>query len=180
MARIFTVTIAALIMSFAANTAICMTEGLKNFLNDNPTVKIYLDIGNTSSDKNVDPALIKKFLEEGFLARKSYNFIIVNSAQEADLVLKGDIKEYVWQEFDPVDQVWGVGSAAMDAATSDNYARMQVQMELISAKNNRILWSDKVQSTMTQHIMPKDSSYELVYKRFVKSFMKEVFRKRAS
>jgi len=88
--------------------------------------------------------------------------------------------EYVWLKEDPIDQVYGIEAAALDAAMIENYARIQVQAALIATKHNRTLWSDRVKATMTKGVMPKESSYELVYPRFIKSIMIEMFKKRAT
>lgn len=171
----------AAVLFFIAKTAIAMPAELKNFLDEhNNTVKIYIELKNSSGDNKVNISLLKKLLEESFTNRKSYAFVIANTADEADMVLKCDIKEYKWLEVDPVDEVWGIGAAAMDAAISDNYAAMQVETQIVDARHNRVIWNDKVQASVTQHIMPKDSSYELVYPRFVQSLGKELFRKSQS
>jgi len=166
-----------LVSLFITDMALSMPEELKSFLKDRRQVRICIDLKNSSADKRVDTALLKKILEEGFLARRSYDFQIADTPDKADLILDGDVKEYLWQTVDPVDEVWGAVSTAMDAAIADNYARMQVQMELIEAKNSRVIWSDKVQSTVTHHVMPQDASYDIVYKRFLKSLMTELFKK---
>jgi len=79
---------------------------------------------------------------------------------------------------DPVDEVYGVASAALDAAMIENYARMHVQTDLVAAKKNRILWSDRVKATMTRKDMPREKSYELIYPKFIKSVTIEIFKKR--
>ena len=160
-----------------ATTAFGTPEDFQSFLKDNPTVKVYVELTNSSGDDKVDINSLKKHIEEGFAARKSHNFTIADTAIEADIIFKGDVVEYVWMAEDPVDQVWGVGAAAMDALIIENYARIQVNTKLISAKHNHLLWSDKVKATMTQKVMPKETSYEIVYPRFVKSVMIEIFRK---
>lgn len=159
-------------MSYAAS------EELKNFLKEHNTIKICIELKNSSEDDKVDIDRLKELLEKGFASRRSHKFIIVANPAESDIVLKGDVKEYMWTDTDPVDQVWGFGPAAMDAATSEHYARMQLQTEIVNAKNNRVLWSEKIQANMTKSIMPKDSSYELVYNRFVKTILIQIFKKR--
>lgn len=166
------------VLFLAANMVHAASEELKSFLKEHNTVKICIDLKNSSGDGNVDINRLKELLEKGFSSRKANEFIIVNSEAECDIVLKGDIKEYAWMDTDPVDQVWGFGPAAMDAATSENYARMQMQTEIITADNKKVLWSDKIQANMTKSAMPKDASYELVYNRFVKTIMTEIFKKR--
>lgn len=166
-------------LSFLTGAAFGITAELKSFLQDYPTVRFYIEMKNSTSDDKVDKDILKKLLEDGLLARKSHRFVKAEKIEDADLVIKGDIVEYAWAQTDPLDEVWGVGAAAADAVILDNYARMQVRVELIKAKNKSVIWSDKIQSNVTQHVMPKDSSYELVYNRFVKSFMITIFKKRA-
>ncbi|MFA5146721.1 MAG: hypothetical protein WC515_05060 [Candidatus Omnitrophota bacterium] len=176
--------VAAAVVSAAlfctALPASAATAEFQDFLKENPTVKICVEIKNSSGDEKVDANMLKKLIEEAFASRKSHNFIVVPAASEADLILRGDVTEYVWTENDPIDQVWGAGAAAMDAAMVEDYARIHVQSELISTKHNRVLWSDRVKATQTQKSMPKEASYEIVYQRFVKAIMIEIFRKRTT
>lgn len=174
---------AAIIVSalfFITKPAAGATADFQSFLKDHSSVKVYVDIKNISGDDKVDINLLKKLLEEAFAARKSHKFVVVQTAAEADLILKGDVTEYVWMKDDPIDQVYGIEAAAIDAAMVENYARIQVQAALVAAKHNRILWSDRVKATMTKGVMPKESSYEIVYPRFIKSIMIEIFKKRTT
>ncbi|MFA5146732.1 MAG: hypothetical protein WC515_05120 [Candidatus Omnitrophota bacterium] len=165
---------------YAVSPAMGAPADFQDFLDGNPSVKVYVEIKNSSGDEKVDANMLKKLLEEAFAARKSHSFTAVPTAGEADLILRGDITEYVWMESDPVDQVWGLDSAAIDAAIVENYARIYVKSELVSVKNNKVLWSDKVMGTMTQKVMPKETSYDILYPRFVKSIMTELFKKRTT
>jgi len=169
---------AGLMFLFISKTSAALSAELKDYLSNHHDVKVCVELKNSSGDGNIDVSMLKKIVEEAFRDRKSYSFTIVNTAGEADIVFKGDITEYVWLENDPVDNIWSIGSAAIDAATKDNYARMQVASELVTTNNNRVLWSDKVQADVTVHVMPRESSYELIYKRFAKSVMIKIFRKR--
>lgn len=173
--RVVVVAVAFLILTIAAWA---MPEAFKSFLQDNSPTKVCVEFKNSCGDEKIEVNKLKVMLEDAFAARKSHKFVISETPAGADLVLKCDIVEYVWQESDPVDQVWGVASAATDAASSDNYARMQVRAELIDVKHGRAIWSDKVQANVTKTPMPKEASYEPVYKRFVKHFMVSLFKKR--
>lgn len=165
---------------FITKTVAETTADFQSFLKDHSSVKIYVDIKNSSGDDKVDINLLKKLLEEAFAARKSHKFIVVQTTGDSDLILKGDVTEYVWMKDDPIDQVYGIESAVIDAAMVENYARIQVQAALVAAKHNRILWSDRVKATMTKDVMPKESSYEIIYPRFIKSIMIEIFKKRTT
>jgi hypothetical protein len=154
-----------------------MPAEFKDYLEKHGDVKIYTELKNSSGNSKVDISLLKSLIDQSFESRTSYEFIIVGSADKADILLKGDITEYIWSEIDPVDQVWGIGSAAIDAATAENYARLQAKMEIVAVETGRVIWSDKVQATVTRHVMPEDLSYELVYDRFVKSLKTILFKK---
>jgi hypothetical protein len=164
---------------FATKTVPAETMDLQNFLNDHNTIKVYVELKNSSGDDKVDVNLLKKMLEESFAGRRSHDFVVVKAAGEADLIMKGDITEYAWAEHDPVDHVYGIGAAALDAAMDENYARIQVQTSLVETGHNQTLWSDRVMATMTKKPMPKETSYEMIYPRFIKSVMIEIFKKRA-
>lgn len=177
MRKKYAAVLSAAVLFFTAGRLSAMPQEFKDFLKDRGAVKIYIEIDNSSEDDKIDSGLLKKLLEEAFKSRRSHEFVIVKTADESDIVLKGIIVEYAWQETDPLDQVWGAAAVAMDAAASDNYARMQVDTQIVKPRHNRILWSDRVQANVTKHVMPKDTSYELVYPRFVKSLMTLLFKK---
>lgn len=168
------------LLSAVTVQAIAATGDFQKFLKANPTVRVFVELKNSSVDDKVNLPVMKKLIEEAFLARKAHRYVIADAPSGADLIFRGDVVEYVWMENDPVDQVWGVSSAAMDAAMSENYARMQVRTSLVEAKHNRELWGEKVQATMTKASMPKEASYELVYPRYVKAVLIELFKKRVT
>jgi len=177
MKRFMTVAVLVSVLFFAANTAVFASSQLQEYLKAHSSMKVCVELINSSTDDKVDVVLIKKMIEEAFATRKAYNFTVVQTAKEADILFKGDIKEYIWMKDDPVDEVYGIGSAAMDAAIIENYARIQIQSEIIDLKKNSVLWSDKVKATMTKKDMPIGESYALVYPKLIKSEMIEIFRK---
>jgi monomeric isocitrate dehydrogenase len=120
---------------------------------------------------------LKKMIEDAFAARTRYKFTVVQTPQEANIIFRGDIVEYIWMKEDPIDEVYGIGAAAMDAAFIENYARIQIQSEIIDVKKNSVLWSDKVKATMTKKDMPIEESYALIYPKIIKSEVIEIFRK---
>ena len=173
---VLAVAIAALF--FTVSSFAVMTVETESFLRNHNEVKVFVDIKNASGDEKVNIELLKTSLESAFAGRKAHKFTIVKTAEEADMILRGNVVEYVWSESDPIDQVWGLGSAAMDAAMQENYARIQADMQLVAAKGMTKLWSDRVQATMTKGVMPKDESYAQVYGIFTKTIMKEMFKER--
>lgn len=170
--------IVAMLLLVSAAAAWAMPAAFKSFLDSNSVAKIYVELKNSSGDDKIETNKLKMMIEEAFANRKSHRFVVSNVPTDADLVLKADIVEYVWQEVDPVDQVWGPAAAAADAASSDNYARMQARIELVDVKHGRTIWSDKVQANVTKSPMPKEASYGSVYSRFVNRLMTALFRKR--
>ena len=177
MRRFMAVVVLVSVLFFASNTAVFASTELQEYLKKHNSMKVCVELMNSSADDKVDVALLKNMIEEAFATRKAYNFTVVQTAQDADIVFRGDIKEYIWTKDDPVDEVYGIGAAAMDAAIIENYARIQIQSEIIDVKKGSVLWSDKVKATMTKKDMPIGESYALIYPKLIKSEMIEIFRK---
>jgi len=177
MKRFMAVAVLVSVLFFASNTTVFASTELQEYLKEHSSMKVCVELINSSGDAKVDVPLLKKMIEEAFATRKAYSFTVVQTALEADIVFKGDIKEYIWMKDDPVDEVYGIGAAAMDAAIIENYARIQIQSEIIDVKKNSVLWTDKVKATMTKKDMPIGESYTLIYPKLIKSEMIEIFRK---
>ena len=185
-------TIIATVMSPAG---VCADKkNLYMMLDDVKEVKTYVeDITDSSgqADENIR-ASFKKKLEDALIARHSINFVIVNDVKDADIAIYGDITERIWLEVDPIDQVQGISSAALDAAIQENYTRMQAVFSVERGekkkvlkslrrafKRSDVLWERKIQATITKGVMPEEESIPMVEDRLVKVFIRKCFSKKA-
>ncbi len=120
-------------------------------------VKIHVSEFKPVEGKKADAAGLKTELENALTNRKSIRFMVVPNKADADLVVGGEILDFYWTDHDPVDMLMGVGSAAYDAATIENYARMDARLE-VSDKNGRKLWEDKLGATITSKTLTEAES----------------------
>lgn len=166
-------------------------ENLWEMLSDSKEVKTYVaDVTDSSGDASDMLTGLKKALEDALATRMTINFVLVEAEEEADIVVKSDITERIWLENDPVDQIHGLSSAALDAAISENYGRLQALFTVERggkdiiikplrriAKRRNIIWKQKLQATVTKKDMPEEASKPLLEERIISVFMRKCFSK---
>lgn len=156
-------------------------KGIYYELSDMPRVRTYIeDVNNTSDNDKVDLTGLKKTLENALAARMTINFAIVSNKKDADVIINFDVVEFLWTDKDPIDSITGIGAIAMDAAIQENYGRIQAEVSVIKAKDQKVMWKRKIKATITDKNMSEGESVDLLNKRLVKMFMKECLSKRAS
>jgi len=151
----------------------------QDYLSQNEgTTKIYVeDFINSSDDKALNIGDLKKALTTALSDRITHKFIPVDSASKADIILEGDIVEYLWTDKDPVDEIYAAGAALKDAMTEDDYARMKVNLILKYVPTGQIIWNQSVKSTITDTDMPEAESYSRTNEHFSKVFLRQLFKK---
>jgi len=168
----------AFILSLSFTAECRNMQSVHEMLSKKSVVNVYLgDFTDSSGNSNVDLENIKQILENALATRMTINFNIVDNMEEADIAIQGDVFEMFWTDTDPVDNVSGLGAMAMDAAIQENYARMQIDMSVIDAKNGKMLWQEKVKATITDNTMTESDSVIMLPERITKMFMKECFAK---
>ncbi|MFH0731500.1 MAG: hypothetical protein V2A72_01085 [Candidatus Omnitrophota bacterium] len=135
------------------------------------------DFVNATGENKVDVKDLQQKLKDALDARKSINFTVVNSKEEADIVITCDVTKFQWLENDPVDMVYGVGPIAYDLLTDDNYAQLDTKFSVTDAKKNRLLWKDDVTVYITRKDMDEQASAPIVNEKCVKTFIRECFGK---
>ena len=155
-------------------------KSLLEYINERYETKVYVaELTNSSGDYKIDPAALRKKIEDAFAARMSHDFRIVKSRPEADIAVYLDIVGYVFTEEDPPDLIITPLTVMIDLAKKDHYARMQADVRIEEVKKNRNLWEGRIKATVTNADMTKDESYDLVNERLVKVFFTKLFKKNA-
>lgn len=172
------ITLATLLLVFTAAAAHARDEGNLYTRFEGKTVRVHVALPTDSTAApRIDPAVLRKEFEEQLAGRKSIRFEPAASAAEADIVVDAEVTEYFWTDHDPVDMLMGVGGAAYDAATKENYARMQAAVS-VTAADGRELWKKKLVATVTGNDMSEDQGPARVSADMAKTFMKEAFSKK--
>ncbi len=140
---------------------------------------LVMEIKNSSSEPSLDMSLMKQEIQDALSERKSIHFKNVSDPEAADLAVETDIREYHWSDHDPVDMLMGVSSAAMDAASVEDYAELHAEVTVTDVKKNRVLWKDRIRSAITKKPMSKIESVPLLAKAFSKDFIKQCFGKKS-
>ena len=176
---IFTFTLIAALFSgeiiSSAKTLTWMGYLIKN---RKKTISVYVEnCTNSTDNKNIDVADLKKRIEHAFLTRMSHKFEIAKKESDADIILKGDIFEYYWTEEDPIDMVYGAGAIAMDVVKKDHYVRMQINFSIFLPDTGRRLWNRRLKATITNPTMTEKQSYDMANERMVEVLMRALFKK---
>jgi len=176
--RIFFVITVALLFLFSGE-AFAQRETIMEYFDRMGTIKTYVaDIVNNSGDNKINVDELEKNIENALAARLSHTFQIVRDKRDADIIVNGEIVEYVFTEKDPIDMVTGMASAAYDLLTTEHYARMQIVMSITDAKSGKVLWEDRFKSTITNPTMTEEESYGRINSRIPKIFQIRLFKKK--
>jgi hypothetical protein len=116
----------------------------------------------------------------------------VENRKDADIEISCDILERVWMEDDPIDQIHGLSTIALDAAIRQEYARLRAvftvtrgQRKMLFKRAERILrrrhilWQRELKATIDKKGMTEEQSKPLLAERIAEIFMRECFSKTA-
>ena len=148
-------------------------ENLYKLVKQKP-LQVYLD-DFRSETKKISAQDFKKILEETMLARKTEHFEFVKEG--ADIIIKANIIFYRYLEKDPVDFLVGTGGIISDAIISKNYVQVKADFSVSKANTGRLLWSKKVEASITESNMPENESIPRVLHRCAKQFIIQCFSK---
>lgn len=190
---IFTVLGLVFSMIFPQEASCRERENLYYILKDSKEIRTYIAGVTDSSGKCVDMiAPIRKHLEDALVTRMTLNFVLVQDKDDADITISCDIIERVWMENDPIDQIHGLSTIALDAAIQQEYARLRAvftvtrgpgkmlfkRAERILRRRN-ILWQNEIKATIDKKGMTEEQSKPLLEERIAEVFMRECFSKTA-
>lgn len=170
-------TAAALFLSAAGW---CESASLYPKYSGKADVKVFIGELKDNTGKNeADLAALKTALESAFTERKSIRFRLVPSKAEADIEVRAAVTEFYFTEQDPVDMIAGIGMAAMDAVKQEHYARIQADVSVLDAKNDRALWKSSLKATMTGMFSAAEARKD-IGARLARVFMRDAFSKKRS
>lgn len=142
------------------------------------SVKVYVaPVEDATAEKVVSTDLLKTQLEAALKARRSISFALVPTPEEADITISASISEYLWTDSDPIDMLIGIGGTAMDAAVTEDYARLQANFTVTNVKSSRPLWKERVMATVTKKPMSQTDSIPLVAEGLAQQFVQTAFAK---
>ena len=126
------------------------------------SVHVYIgEFINSSGNNQISIRDFRAALKNAFENRKSANFIVVKTPQEADISIAGEIIEYEYQEVDPLDMAIGWPTLLMDHLDESNYVALRVKYVVGDAqKQGRILWSKVLHPSITEENIPEETCLE--------------------
>lgn len=168
----------SLIMVLAAFQAACAgTVDISRSSDKGNPVKIYISgVTNESGQSQINPEDFKKALESSLKNRRSVKFEIVSDPASSDFQIAAVIKKYSYSKTDPINSVAGPSALLLDAATTENYADLDVDFTVTSTKDKNIVWKDNV-SDYVEHTMTPDESIPMVYDKVGRRFLWKAFGK---
>ena len=142
-------------------------------------VNVYIgEFINSSGHDRINPGHFKAALKKAFENRKSANFIVVKTAQEADIVIAGEIIEYDYREVDPLDMAMGLPSMLADHMEENNYVALRVKYVVVDPqKRGRILWSKILHPSITEENIPEETCLEDLLPLAADQVVSKCFRK---
>ena len=133
---------------------------------------------NSSGHDRINVGHFKADLKKAFENRKSANFIVVKTIQEADISIAGEIIEYDYREVDPLDMAVGWGGMLMDGMEKQNYAALRIKYVVGDAqKKGRILWSKVLHPSITEDNIPEETCLEDLLPVAAKQVVSKCFRR---
>lgn len=143
-------------------------------------IKVYMGkfIDSSGSEK-IDPEEFARVFGQTLEARRDIHiqFRLVESLDEADISISGEIKEYKYSERDPIDMFMSTYTLILDAMVSQNYVGMVVNYTVKDPKTNKVLWSRKLRPSVTKSDMSEDQSTPLMMEKAAKQFVSKCFKR---
>ncbi len=154
-------------------------ETLYYLIKGNRPVHVYIgEVINSSGNSQISIRDFRAALKNAFENRKSANFIVVKTPQEADISIAGEIIEYEYQEVDPLDMAIGWPALLMDSLAEDNYVALRVKYVVGDAqKQGRILWSKVLHPSITEENIPEATCLDDLLKVAAEQVVSKCFRR---
>ncbi|MBL7073053.1 MAG: hypothetical protein ISS33_04665 [Candidatus Omnitrophica bacterium] len=153
-------------------------DNLYKMFSKKDQVKVFVhDAQDKSNAQKVDLRELRQEIEDALILRKSINFEVVSNKAEADIVIDCKVKEFVWMEEDPLDNVHGVVDFVADAVMIANYARLQAIFTVKDASSGKVLWKRTIKATLTEKDMDEAKSMPMANERAIKVFIRKCFAK---
>jgi len=169
--------IVAAVLACGQVTAIAADNGLAGLVNSKKVIKAFVgDFTDQSGDKAVSTADFKKAVEKALLDRKSVKFELAKAPMESDVLISGVIKKYEYLKNDPITSYGGSGTFIIDAVTTENYVRMDVEFKVADPKTGGVVWQNEV-TTFIKRMMTPAESIPLIYEKVSRTFLAKSFGK---
>ena len=154
-------------------------ETLYHLVKTGRVVKVWIgEIVNSTGNRMLTSEDFVNTLKNALEERKSANFVLVNSAQAADICINVDIEKYDYREVDPVENMsLGWGGLVLDAMTKENYVALRVKYMVKDPKKGRVIWSKTLRPSVTKPDMPEEGCLPLVLAEAGRVFVSQCFRR---
>ena len=142
-------------------------------------VHVYIgEVINSSGNNQISTRDFRAALKKAFENRKSANFIVVKTPQEADISIAGEIIEYDYREIDPLDMAVGWPALLMDSLDESNYVALRVKYVVgDSQKQGRILWSKVLHPSITEENIPEETCLDDLLRVAAEQVVSKCFRR---
>ncbi len=166
------------LISNIGNCRVRTQDNLYDVLSKEGHVKVFIhDAKDISHAQKVNLRELRQEIEDALTSRKSINFEVVPNKEDADILIDCDVKEFVWMEEDPMDDVHGIEAIVLDAVITYNYARLQAIFTVKDAPSGKVLWKRTIKATLTEKDMNEEQSLPMANERVIKVFMRKCFAK---
>lgn len=166
-----------LALAISVSPARAKSGNLHGFVTGKHTVNVKVEQFTVArGSEEINGAEITEIFKNKLRERVSVTFNIVETAEEADLVISGDVVEFVYLEDDPIDILLPIG-LVVDLAARQNYARMIFDIQVHNTTKGKIVWKKRLKSTLTKSDMPRDASVPIIMERAGKVFIRNCFGK---
>jgi len=157
--------------------ALAKSQNLYDFVSHKSVVNVKVDSLTVESGySEIKSQEITNIFKKALELRRSVNFNIVKSDQEADLIIKGNVKSFYYTANDPIDVFVPVALVA-DLLVNKGYARLKFDISVFSTEKNKIVWGKKLKATLSEVGMTADDSVNLIMERAAKIFIRKCFGK---
>lgn len=124
-------------------TSYARDTNLYEMFKDSPHIKVYLeDVANEVENTHINVDTFKDIFKEVLVKRLGIKFIPVDNASQADVVVLGKIKKYVFKE-KVMPSFFGTAALVADTAAPKSAAKLVVDYKIISPKDGKTLFSYK-------------------------------------
>lgn len=169
--------IAFAVLLAALQPAAAETVDISRYTERGDPVKVYISgITDSSGHGHVSAEAFKKVFESSIRNRRSVKFQIVDNPAASDFQISGVIKKYTYSKDDPINSIAGPSALLLDAATSENFAEMDVDFTVTSTGSGKVVWNSAV-SDYVEQMMTSEESAPLVYDKVARKFLWKAFGK---
>jgi len=156
------------------------SQNLYDKFESNRDIKVYLkDVKNTSDNQAVNANVFKDVFGDVLRRRLNIQFVSVNNAKDADVVITCDIEKYVFTG-KAMPSFFGAQSLAADTAAPKSQAILTVDYKVLSPKSGRLMFEARNFTTTERRPikhMEGASAFKYAAEKNINRFLYRTFHK---